>query len=407
MKYIVVLGDGMADLPIKELNNRTPLEASETPCMDWLAERSLLGMSQTIPEGIKPGSDVANLAVLGYDPRKYYSGRSPLEALSIGVNMLDTDVALRTNLITVSDEEGIPFEERLILDHSSGEISTEEAAVLIDACREAFENEEFKFYVGTSYRHLCIWANGTVETFAQPHDHLDEKAGPYLPDEAIAGGAFREMTKKSFDILNHHPINEKRRAEGKNPANALWFWGAGTRPSLDSFEGKTGKRSAMISAVDLLKGIAIGAGMTVIEVPGANALLETNYEGKARAALDALLKDDYDFVYVHVEAPDEMGHQGSYERKIKAIEYIDRRLISPILEGLKGTDFRMLVMPDHPTPVAIRTHTSDAVPFMIYDSRKHLHTGLGYNEKDASGTGLMVSPGFETINLLFETKQEQ
>ena len=407
MKYIVVLGDGMADLPIKELNNRTPLEASVTPSMDWLAERSLLGMSQTIPEGIKPGSDVANLAVLGYDPRKYYSGRSPLEALSIGVNMLDTDVALRTNLITVSDEEGIPFEERLILDHSSGEISTEEAAVLIDACREAFENEEFKFYVGTSYRHLCIWANGTVETFAQPHDHLDENAGPYLPDEAIAGGAFREMTKKSFDILNHHPINEKRRAEGKNPANALWFWGAGTRPSLDSFEGKTGKRSAMISAVDLLKGIAIGAGMTVIEVPGANALLETNYEGKARAALDALLKDDYDFVYVHIEAPDEMGHQGSYERKIKAIEYIDRRLISPILEGLKGTDFRMLVMPDHPTPVAIRTHTSDAVPFMIYDSRKDIHTGLRYNEKDAASTGLMVSPGFETINLLFETKQEQ
>ncbi|MBR6350326.1 MAG: cofactor-independent phosphoglycerate mutase [Lachnospiraceae bacterium] len=402
MKYIIVLGDGMADLPIKELNNQTPLQAAKTPNMDWLAARSELGLAHTIPEGMKPGSDVANLAVLGYNPAQYYSGRSPLEALSIGVDMKPTDIALRTNIITVSDEDGIPFEERTIIDHSSGEISTEDAEILLNACREELENDEFKFYTGTSYRHLCIWDKGSVVNLAQPHDHLEEKAGPYLPDESIAGGAVRRMVERSFEILNHHPINEKRRAEGKNVANALWFWGAGTRPALDSFEEKTGLKGAMISAVDLLKGIAVGTGMKVVQVDGANALLETNYEGKAQAALDVLLKDNYDFVYIHVEAPDEMGHQGSYERKIKAIEYIDGRLIGPLLAGLEGEEFRMLVMPDHPTPIAVRTHTSDPVPFMIYDSRKERKEIQFYNEEDAAKTGLVIDPGYKTVNRLLE-----
>lgn len=420
MKYIVILGDGMADRPIAELDNKTPLEYAETPMMDMLAKKGELGLVHTIPEGMKPGSDTANLSVLGYDPKKYYSGRSPLEALSIGVPMKDTDVALRCNLVTLSEEEDT-YEKRHMIDHSSDEISTEDAAVLLDAVRAELENDVFKFYVGTSYRHCLIWDKGNVVELAQPHDILEQCIEEYLPDTDL----LYQMMKKSYDILVNHPINVERRAKGLKPANSCWFWGAGTKPALSSFEQKTGKKGAMISAVDLLKGIAVGASMKVIEVEGANGGLHTNYGGKAKAAVDALLgngttgvsADDLvgskseeacDFVYVHLEGPDEMGHQGSMERKVQAIEWLDSRVIKPIVEELtaKEVDFRMLVLPDHPTPICIRTHSSEPVPYILYDSVEAKEStevhGWNYSEKEAEASGNYVAEGHNIIDRLFE-----
>lgn len=400
MKYVVVLGDGMADEPIAELDGKTPLAYAKTPMMDQLAATGEVGLAKTIPTGMKPGSDTANLAVLGYDPEKYYSGRSPLEALSIGVPMLATDIALRCNTVTLSDEPGVPYAERTIIDHSSDEISTEDAAVLIEAVREAFETETYKFYVGTSYRHCLIWANGVVQDITPPHDILGKVIGDYLP----ADPKLREMMEKSFDILDNHPLNVARAKAGKNKANSLWFWGAGTRPALSSFSDKTGKRGAMISAVDLLKGIAVGAGMQVLHVEGATGGLTTNYEGKAAAAAKALLDDGNDFAYIHVEAPDEMGHQGSIENKVKSIEYLDQRVIQPLYEALaaSGEDFRILVMPDHPTPIRLRTHTGDPVPYLLFDSRAQSGTGVLYNEAAAETTGIYVEHGYTLIDKLLE-----
>ncbi|PWE87459.1 phosphoglycerate mutase [Eubacterium ramulus] len=401
MKYVVVLGDGMADRPIAELGDQTPLAYAETPTMDQLAAVSEIGMVHTIPDGMKPGSDTANLSVLGYNPRIYYSGRSPLEALSIGVDMKDTDIALRCNLVTLSEEEE-NYEDRTIIDHSSGEISTADAAVLLDAVREGLENETYKFYVGTSYRHLLIWDRGEVVELTQPHDVLGQTIGQYLPEDAV----LREMMKKSYDILVNHPINVERKKKGLNPANSCWFWGAGTKPALSSFEEKTHLKGAMISAVDLLKGIAVGASMKVIEVEGANGGLNTNYEGKAQAAIDVLTKEGYDFAYIHVEAPDEMGHQGSVERKVKAIEYLDSRVIKPVKEGLEaaGEDFRMLVLPDHPTPICMRTHSSDSVPYLLYDSTDFQQHDWKYNEAEGESSGNYVACGHEIIDYLFGRK---
>ena len=399
MKYVIVLGDGMADEPIEALGGRTPLEYAETPAMDKLAENAEIGLAHTIPEGMKPGSDTANLSVLGYDPKQYYTGRSPLEALSIGVDMKPDDIALRTNLITVSDGDE-PYEEKTILDHSSSEISTEDAAVLLDALRKELEQDGYHFYVGTSYRHLLIWEKGSVVELTPPHDVLGQKVGDHLPADPV----LREMQKRSYEILSGHPLNQKRKEQGLNPANSCWFWGAGTRPALSSFEEKNQKTGAMISAVDLLKGIAVGAGMKNIEVEGANGQLHTNYEGKAQAAADALLKDGYDFVYVHVEAPDEMGHQGSVERKVQAIEYLDQRLIAKLKAELdaSGEDYRMMILPDHPTPIRVRTHTSDPVPYLLYDSRKNLEGGVvAYNKKAAKAGGIEVAHGYELIDKLF------
>ncbi|MEI3279904.1 MAG: cofactor-independent phosphoglycerate mutase [Eubacterium ramulus] len=401
MKYVVVLGDGMADRPIAELGDQTPLAYAETPTMDQLAAVSEIGMVHTIPDEMKPGSDTANLSVLGYNPRIYYSGRSPLEALSIGVDMKDTDIALRCNLVTLSEEEE-NYEDRTIIDHSSGEISTADAAVLLDAVREGLENETYKFYVGTSYRHLLIWDRGEVVELTQPHDVLGQTIGQYLPEDAV----LREMMKKSYDILVNHPINVERKKKGLNPANSCWFWGAGTKPALSSFEEKTHLKGAMISAVDLLKGIAVGASMKVIEVEGANGGLNTNYEGKAQAAIDVLTKEGYDFAYIHVEAPDEMGHQGSVERKVKAIEYLDSRVIKPVKEGLEaaGEDFRMLVLPDHPTPICMRTHSSDSVPYLLYDSTDLQQHDWKYNEAEGESSGNYVACGHEIIDYLFGRK---
>ncbi len=401
MKYVVVLGDGMADRPIAELGDQTPLAYADTPEMDRLAAVSEIGMVHTIPDGMKPGSDTANLSVLGYNPRVYYSGRSPLEALSIGVDMKDTDIALRCNLVTLSEDED-RYEDRTIIDHSSGEISTADAATLLDAVREGLENETYKFYVGTSYRHLLIWDHGEVVELTQPHDVLGQTIGQYLPEDAV----LREMMKKSYDILVNHPINVERKKKGLNPANSCWFWGAGTKPALSSFEEKTHLKGAMISAVDLLKGIAVGASMKVIEVEGANGGLNTNYEGKAQAAIDVLTKEGYDFAYIHVEAPDEMGHQGSVERKVKAIEYLDSRIIKPVREGLEaaGEDFRMLVLPDHPTPICMRTHSSDSVPYLLYDSTNLQQHDWKYNEAEGEASGNYVACGHEIIDYLFGRK---
>jgi len=399
MKYVVVLGDGMADEPIEALGGKTPLAYANTPVMDKLSKLSEIGMVHTIPDGMKPGSDTANLSVMGYDPKKYYSGRSPLEALSIGVPMKDTDVAIRCNIVTISEGDG-PFEEKTIIDHSSSEISTEDCAVLLREVMKELANETYQFYVGTSYRHCLIWDKGSVVELTPPHDVLGQVIGQHLPqDEAL-----REMMRKSYDILVNHPINIERKKQGLNPANCCWFWGAGTKPMLDSFEEKTGKKGMMVSAVDLLKGIAVGAGMGTVEVEGANGGLHTNYAGKVDAAAKALLEENYDFVYIHVEAPDEMGHQGSMERKVQAIEYLDEKVIGPMVEKLEqaGVDFRMLVLPDHPTPIRVRTHTSENVPYMLYDSTAKQNNAWNYNEAEALKSGNLEPVGHQLIEKLLE-----
>lgn len=396
MKYVVILGDGMADEPIAALGGKTPLDYAKTPCMDAMAGMGHMGLTQNVPEGMVPGSDVANLSVLGYNPAESYSGRSPLEALSVGVSMEPDDVIFRCNIVTLT--EGEPYEEKTILDHSSGEIATKDADVLMDAIRAQFNSDSVRFYTGTSYRHIMVWKHGRVVPLEPPHDHLGTKIGPWLPKEPI----LKEMMEESFPILDVHPLNLDRAAAGKHRANSLWFWGAGTKPSLRSFREKTGLKGAMISAVDLLKGIAVGAGMEVYRVPGATGSLDTNYEGKADAAAKALLEDGCDFVYVHVEAPDEMGHQGDVNAKVKSIEYLDSRLIARLKKALdaSGEDYRMLILPDHPTPIRLRTHTGEPVPFLLYDSTRQEKKIARYTEAEAAQTGDMEPHGFRLIDRL-------
>ncbi len=393
----------MADEPVPQLDGKTPLEAATTPVMDALAKQSEIGMTQTVPKGMKPGSDTANLAVLGYDPKIYYSGRSPLEALSIGIDMEPTDIAIRCNIVTISEDPSLPFEEQTIIDHSADEISTEDCAVLLNAVKDRMQDETYQFYVGTSYRHCLIWKKGVVTELTAPHDVLGQTIGQYLPqDENL-----RRMMKDSYELLKNHPLNAERKKKGLNPANCCWFWGAGTKPALTSFTEKTGKKGVMISAVDLLKGIATGSSMKVVEVPGANGGLHTNYEGKADAAFDALTKEDYDFAYIHVEAPDEMGHQGSAEKKIQAIEYLDARVIGHLKEKLDraGVAYRMLIMPDHPTPILKRTHTDKPIPYMLYDSTAPQEHDWLYNEKEAEKSGNFFQVGNKLIDRLFGSEE--
>lgn len=397
MKYVIVLGDGMADEPLAALGDKTPLSYAKTPEMDALAACSEIGMVHTIPEGMSPGSDTANLSVMGYDPKQYYTGRSPLEALSIGVDMKADDVAIRCNIVTLSEDE--PYEKKTIIDHSSDEISTEDAKILLKAVTDELQNETYQFYLGTSYRHCLIWAKGSVVTLTPPHDVLGQTISEYLPQDAM----LRRMQERSYEILSQHPLNLERKKKGLNPANSFWFWGAGTRPALDSFEEKYHKRGVMISAVDLLKGIAVGAGMDNIVVEGANGGLHTNYEGKARAAVKALTEGGYDFAYIHVEAPDEMGHQGSVERKIQAIENLDQRVIRLVREGMdaSGEAYRLMVLPDHPTPIRVRTHTSDPVPYLLYDSTAPGDHDWHYNEAEAAGSRNVLEEGWHLMNRLF------
>ena len=407
MKYIVVLGDGMADEPIAELGGKTPLEFARTPQMDRRAARSEIGMTSTIPEGMAPGSDTANLSVLGYDPKQYYTGRSPLEALSIGADMRDGEIAFRCNLVTLTEED-VPYEEQTILDHSSGEISTEEAKVLLKAVTEGLEAyraelpelSDCRFYVGTSYRHCMIWRNGRQPELTPPHDILEKKIGAWLTTDPL----LLKIQKLSYEILKNHPLNQRRKRKGENPANSFWFWGAGTRPALSDFREKFGKKGIMISAVDLLKGIAIGAGMDCAQVAGANGGLDTDYEGKARAAADALLKEGYDFAYIHVEAPDEMGHQGSARKKVQAIENIDRRVLEPLLRQMdaSGEPYRLLLLPDHPTPVRLRTHVAEPVPYLLYDSATPRRSPGTYSERTAAASGRRVEKGWELMKYFLE-----
>ncbi len=393
MKYIVVLGDGMADEPIPALGGKTPLDAAVTPVLDELAGKGTLGTVQNVPAGMAPGSDVANLSVLGYDPAANYSGRSPLEALSVGVQMEDDDVIFRSNIVTLTEPE--PYAQKTILDHSSGEISTADADILMDAIREEFNSDTFRFYTGTSYRHILVWKHGRVSALEPPHDHLGKVIDDYLPQEKV----LRDMMERSFDILNNHPLNLARAAAGKHKANSLWFWGAGTKPRVQNFKEKTGLTGAMISAVDLLKGIAVGAGMKVYNVPGATGSIDTNWEGKAQAAIDALLEDGCDYAYIHVEAPDEMGHQGRVEDKVKSIEYLDSRLIARVKQAMEaaGEDYRMLILPDHPTPLRIRTHTSNPVPYLLYDSTHEQKKRERFTEESARNADNFEPNGYKLL----------
>ena len=413
MKYLVMLGDGMADYACAELNGLTPLQQANKPCMDALASAGACGLVMTVPEGMVPESDTANLAVLGYDPRIYSKGRSPLEATSMGLTMKENHTAFRCNLVTLTDK-GEAYEDKVILDHSSGEISTEEADELIRAVEAELGTPLRHFYTGISYRHCMLWedapgseAGERIYEFARPHDILGQVIGEYLPRGPV-GDAYGELMKKSFAILNRHPINQKRVAEGKNPANSIWFWSPGKKPALDSFADRFGVKATVICAVDLIKGIGLCAGMEAPAVKGATGGAVTDYAAKGRAAVEAYERGS-DFVYIHVEAPDECGHQGECRMKVGAIEAIDEKILSPVKEYLDSTGepYRILLLPDHPTPVSKRTHTREAVPFVLYDSQKKAE-GIGcYCESEAEKTGRYLPDAGGLMTLLFEKRGEK
>lgn len=412
MKYVLVLCDGMADYPLECLRGKTPLEAAKTPNMDALAQTAQIGLVKTVPDGFKPGSDVANLGALGFDARACYTGRSPLEALSIGIDLKNDDLAIRTNLVTLSDDEA--FEDKIMLDYSAGEIDEDEARELMDCIKDNFNCDKFRFYTGTSYRNCLVVSHANPDDdLTPPHDISGRRIGEYLPKGAL-GKDLTSFIFNSYEILKNHPVNQRRIARGENPANAVWFWGEGTKPSIPSFEEKYNKKGAMISAVDLLKGIAIGSDMNSIDVEGANGTLDTNFDGKAQAAISALESGE-DFCFVHLEATDECGHQGDVQGKIKAIELIDEKIISPIVSHFagKGDDFAMLVMPDHYTPVSLRTHSSEPVPFMLFSSKtalvydslcgenESIETRV-YNEKSAKQSGVYYDKPWELIDNFFD-----
>ena len=398
MKYLVMLCDGMADEPNEALGNSTPMEKANKPCMDSLAAKAEVGIVKTVAEGLKPGSDVANLSVLGYEPAVYYSGRSPLEAASIGIDLKDTDVTLRCNLVTLSDDED--YENKTILDYCADDISSEEAKILIEYIQEKLGNDVFRFYPGVSYRHCLVWSNGNPHpgVLTPPHDITGKVITDYIP-KGEAVDELYDLMKKSYDLLKDHPVNQARIARGKRPANSIWLWGEGTKPLLDNFSEKFGIKGSMISAVDLLKGIAICAGMNSVDVEGATGYLDTNFDGKCKAAIEEF-KKGADLVYIHVEAPDECGHRGEIENKVKAIEMIDEHILAPVVEFLKDyDDFAVLVCPDHPTPLSIRTHTSTPVPYLSYDSKNEINSGVKvFCEKEARETGNYIEKGFTMMN---------
>ena len=392
MKYVVVLCDGMADYPVPALGGKTPMMVAKKPHIDALAAKAEVGLVRTVAPGLKPGSDVANMSVLGFDPHRFYTGRSPLEAASIGIDMKDSDVSLRTNLVTLSDK-GEPFADKVIEDYCADDISTEEARQLIEAVQAAFGGGEYDFYTGVSYRHCLIWHGGTTElgNMTPPHDITGKVIGPHL-STAETARPLLEMMEKSFDLLKDHPVNKARVAAGRRPANCIWLWGEGKRPALQPFEALYGIKGGMVSAVDLLKGIANCAGMEVEEVPGATGYIDTDFEGKAKAALDLLTRND--LVYVHFEAPDECGHRNEPENKVKAIEMIDSRVLPILEEGLEQyEDYKILLLPDHPTPIVTRTHASDPVPYLLYQ-KSAPKTGVDtINEETAKATGIYMENG--------------
>lgn len=392
MKYVVVLYDGMADYPVPALGGKTPMMVAKKPNLDYLAQRAEVGLVRTVAEGLKPGSDVANMSVMGFDPMKYYTGRSPLEAASIGIDMKPTDVSLRCNLVTLSQDDK-PYEEKTIEDYCADDISTEEAAELIKTIEEKLGTDEFKFYSGVSYRHCLIWKNGTTDlgNMTPPHDITGKVITDYLSTAENAKPLI-EMMKKSYDILKDHPVNLARIARGKRPANSIWLWGEGTRPSISTFEEIYHIKGGVVSAVDLIKGIGRCAEMEVAEVEGATGYIDTNFEGKANAALDLL--DRNDLVYIHFEATDECGHRNEPENKVRAIELIDERVLPILFEGLKKyDDYKIMVLPDHPTPIVTRTHASDPVPYLIYHKNKEVDGVNTINEETAKATGNFIDFG--------------
>lgn len=399
MKYAVVLCDGMADTPVPQLGNKTPMEVADKPCMNSLAKDSEMGLIKTVAEGLKPGSDVANLSVMGYEPAKYYSGRSPLEAASIGIDLKDTDVTLRCNLVTLSDEN--EYSDKTILDYCADDISTAEAKVLVEYVQEKLGNEIFKFYPGVSYRHCLVWANGEANpgVLTPPHDITGKPIKEYIPKGDYVDGLY-ELMVKSYDILKDHPVNLERIKNGKRPANSIWLWGEGTKPLLDSFESKYSVKGSVISAVDLLKGIGICAGMATPDVEGATGYIDTNFAGKLKAAIDEFERGQ-DFVYIHVEAPDECGHRGEVENKVKAIELIDNKILAPLVKYFEGCgdDYKILICPDHPTPLEIKTHTNKPVPYLIYTSNQKVNSGADiFDEKSAEATGVYNDNGFTLMS---------
>lgn len=397
MKYIVVLIDGAADTPVPELGGKTPLEAAKKPNIDAIAAKSEVGMVTTVPEGFPPGSDVANLAVFGYDPQRYYTGRSPLEAASIGVPLKLSDTTFRANVVTLSDEEN--YADKTMVDYSSDEITTEEAHKLIEAVNNELKCDEYEFFGGTSYRHLLVWHNKENDfSLTPPHDISGRVVGEYLPKDEV----LLSLMKKSYDILKNHPVNLDRIKRGLHPANSVWIWGNGTKPDLDTYQKKFGISGTVISAVDLIKGIGQCAGLDVPEIEGATGTVHTNFDGKAEAAINAL-KDGSDFIYVHLEAADEAGHRKEIDNKVRAIELIDSKIVAPILEYLKdsGDDFNMLIMPDHPTPLDIMTHTSDPIPYILYKKGEEAESGVAsYTEKEAMATGVYTEHGYTLMNKL-------
>lgn len=388
MKYVVIIGDGMADMPLAELGGKTPLQKARTPNMDKLAREGQPGKVRTVPEGMHPGSDVANLSILGYDPRGYYSGRAPLEAASIGIELGPDDVAYRCNLVTLKFNRE---KTRAIMeDYSSGHITTEEARELIMEVDRSLGSEKIKFYPGTSYRHLMVWSDGSADIeCVPPHDILGKDIMDYLPvgpDEQV----IRNIMEDSVGILDRHPVNLERTKEGKNPGNSVWLWGQGRRPKMPTFYEKYAIKGALVSAVDLTKGLGIYAGFEILKVPGTTGWLDTNYKGKAAATIDALKR--VDFVYLHVESPDEAGHSGSYQNKIKAIEDFDEFVVGNVMKDMKAFDqYRILLLPDHPTPIALRTHTVDPVPFVLFDSRvKRENKDIAYDESLTERNDILV-----------------
>lgn len=402
VKYLVMLGDGMADTPVEALGGKTPLQAAEKPHMDFLAQHGSSGMARTVPEGMPPGSDTANLSVMGYDPTIYYSGRSPLEAVSMGIQLAPDDVAFRCNLVTLSEEARL--EDCVMVDYSAGEISTQESTQLIRFLAEQLDTSQRHLYPGISYRHCLVLNHAEIGTpCTPPHDITGKPVQGHLP-QGKYGEALLELMERSRTLLANHPVNLARIAQGKNPANCCWFWGEGTRPALPLFEEKFGVKGGVISAVDLIKGIGICAGLTSVDVPGVTGNWDTNFSGKAQAALE-LYRKGYDFVYIHVEAPDECGHHGDLEHKIQSIQSIDREILGPVMEGLRemGEPFRILLAPDHPTPLAIRTHTPDPIPFVIYDSQSEgKFPTESYCEAQASSTGWFVPKGCQLMETLLQ-----
>ena len=402
MKYLVLIPDGMADEKIEALGNRTPMEAANKPTMDALAKKSLVGTVSNVPEGMVPESDTANMAILSFDPKTYSKGRSPLEAVSMGIEMQPDETAYRCNVVTLSDEGD--YDDKIILDHSADEITTAEADELIKALEEKLGNEYRRFYTGVSYRHCLIWKNGNDKyNFMRPHDILGKRIGEYLPKAEDGGEEFYRLMRESFDILNHHPVNEARRARGLKPANSAWLWSPGKKPQLPNFREKWGLNAAVISAVDLIKGIGLCAGMKSIDVDGATGNVHTNYTGKANAAIEAF-REGHDYVYIHVEGPDECGHRAELENKVLSVELIDQKILKPVYEYLQSTgeDFRIMILPDHPTPIRLRTHTILPVPFMIYDSKKTVDGVDSFCEESATAKNYYVANGHTLMEQLMQ-----